>query len=230
MADVQLVKYIKSQLKEGYTSNQIRIDLIKRGHAVGRVDAAITESEKGNFPHILLWGGIIAIVILIIILSSIVYVKMQAREELLTEPPEEKIIKEPVQETESLDEQKETTIEEQMQEERETTIETQTFQATEEIEQAKQASLTDADRAERICTDLLTRQEKNACFLTIAKSAENSNVCSKISPGATKDQCYFSFAVLGQDTCEKILDGKVKRSCFSFFLHLFFNCCFFLFV
>ncbi|MBW2985871.1 hypothetical protein KY333_00725 [Candidatus Woesearchaeota archaeon] len=213
MADRQLVNYIKSQLKAGYTSNQIRIDLIKRGHAAGRVDAAIDESETGKFPHILLWGGIIAIVILIIILSSIVYVKMQAREELLTEPPEEKIIKESVQEKLPLSEQKETTIEQQMQEERERKTETKIFQATEEIEQAKQASLTDTDRAERICTDLLTRQEKDACFLTIAKSAEKSTMCDKISPGATKDQCYFSFAVLGQNTCDKISDELVKRNC-----------------
>jgi len=227
MADAQLVKYIKNQIKTGYSSDQIRTQLTKQGYALPVVNNAIKEANQDRFPHILLWAGIISLVILIIILSSIVYMKMNATDDKIIEKQTtEKTIKQQMQEEQIMTETAETTKEkiketiteettlyEKEQQEKETIIETQTFQATNEIEQAKQASTTDVERAQRICADLLTRQEKDACFLTIAKSAEKLNLCDKISAGATKDQCYFSFAVQGEDTCAQITDEEVKKDC-----------------
>jgi len=212
MADAQLVKYIQSQLKTGYSVGQIRTELLKTGYTSSVINAALKESRQEKFPHILLWAGIVTIVLIIIILSSILYVKMQAQEELPVAPTEEikeEIIIEEMPETkpempEILPEEK--IIPEDIKDKVE-------FKSTEEIEKAREASFTDADRASRMCTDLLLKTERDVCFYTIAKSAEKSNLCGKISPGITRDQCYFSFAVLGEDTCAQISDEQVQRNC-----------------
>jgi hypothetical protein len=219
MANAGLTKYVKDQLKAGYSKGDIRQSLLSQGHSKSVVDAAIKQAKPGIS---LAWIAIMLVVAVIIVLSILVYMKMQAPEEEAFLPKEE--IRMPEKEEVPQDE---IIIEEEIDlkkipvppAEKIQTItveETQEFETSMKIEEIREISLTEPDRAEALCGDLNTKMEQDNCYVQIAGAAAKPALCSKISEQTVRDQCYFNFAVQGRNTCENIKDKDVKKACQNF--------------
>ena len=219
MANASLVKYVKNQLEQGYDTSQIKQGLLRQGHSEAVVEAAIKEA-KPRLP--LIWIAIALIVIVIIVLSVLVYMKLQVPEEELLVPKEkieiiekEEIPKEEIIEKEEIDLDK-IPIPPAEKIPRIEVEETQDFESSMKIEQIREISLTEPDRAEALCNDLNTKMEKDNCYLQIASAAAKPAFCAKVSSQIPRDQCYFNFAVLGYKTCGNIKDEEIKKSCNNF--------------
>lgn len=219
MANAGLTKYVKDQLKSGYSKDEIRQSLLRQGHSKTVVDTAIKQAKPGIS---LLWTAIILVVAVIIVLSILVYMKMQAPEQEIIVPKEEIKIPEKKQApAEEIIEKKEIDLEKipvpPAEKIPKTTIEeTQDFETSMKIEEIKKISLTEPDRAEALCSDLSTRMEKDNCYVQIAGASAKPALCAKISEKTVRDQCYFNFAVQGRNTCENIQDEDVKKACKNF--------------
>ncbi len=219
MANASLVKYVKNQLEQGYDTSQIKQGLLRQGHSEAVVEAAIKEA-KPRLP--LIWIAIALIILVIIVLSVLVYMKLQVPEEELLVPKEkieiiekEEIPKEEIIEKEEIDLDK-IPIPPAEKIPRIEVEETQDFESSMKIEQIREISLTEPDRAEALCNDLNTKMEKDNCYLQIASAAAKPAFCAKVSSQIPRDQCYFNFAVLGYKTCGNIKDEEIKKSCNNF--------------
>lgn len=219
MANKDLSGYIKEQLEKGYDLQQIRLSLLKQGYSKSAVDNAARQARKG-LP--LIWTAIILTIAVIVVLSILVYVKFQTPAEQLL-PEQERL--QPAEQEEALPaieditEKEDTGLEKipvppaeqipQMQE-REEEI---TFETSMKIEEIKEISVAEPDRAEALCNDLETRAEKDNCYAQIAGASAKPEFCGKISRQAARDQCYFSFAMAGYNTCNQIKDNLTRESC-----------------
>ncbi|MBW3002186.1 hypothetical protein KY338_03445 [Candidatus Woesearchaeota archaeon] len=216
MANASLVKYIKDQLKAGYSTTEIRQTLLRQGNNTSVVDAAIKEA-KPKPP--LIWIAIALIILVIIVLTVLVYVKMQTPEKDILLPKEEI----PIPEKEEL--QKEEIITEEEIDLDKIPVppaekikippaeDTQEFESSMKIAEIREISTTEPDRAEALCSDLKTRMEKDSCYAQIAGTAAKPEFCAKISEQKVRDQCYFNLAAAGHNTCSKIKDETTKKSC-----------------
>jgi len=218
MANAGLTKYVKDQLKAGYSKENIRQSLLRQGHSKTVVETAIKQAKPGIS---LAWIAIILVVAVIIVLSILVYMKMQAPEEEIIEKQEIKIPEKEEMPEENITEKKEIDLEKIPVPPAEkiptiTVEETQEFETSMKIEEIRDISLTEPDRAEALCADLNTRMEQDNCYVQIAGAAAKPALCSKISEQTVRDQCYFNFAVQGRNTCENIKDEGVKKACQNF--------------
>jgi len=219
MADAGLTKYVKDQLKSGYEINQIKNSLLRQGNSAAAVNAAIKEAKQ-KMP--LVWIAIVLIVLVVIVLSVLVYIKLQTPAEEIFVPTEEITVTEkeeiPREETTEKEEidldkipippaEKISII---------TVEETQDFESSIKIEEIREISLTEPERAEALCNDLNTKMEKDNCYLQIANAAVKPAFCGKVSEQIVRDQCYFNFAMLGYKTCGNIKDEEIKKSCNNF--------------
>ena|GEM_PF-6921169 len=168
-----------------------------------------TVPEEGGFPVALVWAGLAALIIIVIILSLIIYFKITAEpavpeiekiekipEELKEEIVPEKIPITPAKEIPEVE------VKEEIE-----------FETTIDVEESREISFKDPERASRMCSDLKLPAERDLCFFTIAKSSLKPEFCGKISSRMTKDQCYFSLAPLDIDACNKILDETARKNC-----------------
>ncbi|MBD3304328.1 hypothetical protein GF343_04220 [Candidatus Woesearchaeota archaeon] len=219
MVNTSLTKYVKDQLKTGYSKKEIKQSLLRQGHSKTDVNTAIKQAKPG-IP--LAWIAILLVAAVIIVLSILVYIKIQAPEKEILVPKEE--IKMPEKEeipAEEIIEKEEIDLEkipvppaEKIPEIK--IEETQEFEASMKIEEIKEISLTEPDRAEALCSDLNTKMEKDNCYVQIAGAAAKPALCAKISEQTVRDQCYFNFAVQGRKTCDNIKDEEIKKSCKNF--------------
>lgn len=209
MANADLAKYVKQQIKAGYAAEQIKSSLLKQGYKKSTVDAAIKQA-KTKLP--LLYIAIALVILIIIVLTVLVYIKMMPEDIKLPEKIEEKIPSEKVEEKKEVQPsqipippaEQIPIIEAKDEQELETSF---------KIEEIKEISLTNTDRAEALCGDLDLRTEKDVCYLTIAGSSAKPNMCAKISNIMTRDQCYLDFAAAGIDACSNIQNNATRRAC-----------------
>jgi len=165
--------------------------------------------EEGGFPVALVWAGLAALIIIIIILSLIIYFKI-APEPVVPEIEKIEKIPEEIKEKLVLEKIPITPAKEIPEIEVKEEIE---FETTIDVEEARETSFEDPERASRTCSDLNLQTERDVCFFTIAKSSLKPEFCGKISSRMTKDQCYFSLASMGIDTCSNILDETARKNC-----------------
>ena len=89
----------------------------------------------------------------------------------------------------------------------------QEFESSMKIEEIRDISITEPDRAEALCNDLKLKTEKDNCYITIAQAASRPALCGKISEQIARDQCYFNFAAAGFNTCSSIKSNVTRKSC-----------------
>lgn len=209
MANADLAQYVKEQIKAGYNPEQIKSTLMKQGYKKNIVDEAVRKA-KTNIP--LLYIAIALVILIIVVLTVLVYLKITPEEMKVPEKIEEKIPSEKITEkTEVQPSQIPIPPAEQipaMEAEEE-----QELGTSFKIEEIKEISLTNADRAEALCGDLGLRTEKDLCYLSIAGSAAKPDMCAKISNIMTRDQCYLDFAAAGIDACDQIQNNATRKAC-----------------
>ena len=221
MANAELAKYIKTQQKAGYNLQQIKQILAKQGYARAQIDAA---TRQAGFPvtRIAVRAAIVVIILIIIALTILVFLKMQAPEEKIKIPAEKtekepgKIPEKPI-ETGAPEEKTKIELDkipvppaDQIIPEGKEDID---FDSSTIIDEARETSFTDVERAARMCNDLETTKEKDACFIEIAQSASKPNLCANINEIIIRDQCYFYFATQHKNTCNKISNEMARKSC-----------------
>jgi hypothetical protein len=74
----------------------------------------------------------------------------------------------------------------------------------------------DKDQAREMCASLREIREKDKCFETVAKSAEESIFCQPISSSSLRDACYMEFALEGDyGVCPNVENEYLRKSCES---------------
>jgi len=209
MPNTDLSQYVKEQIKAGYNIAQIKSSLVKQGYKKSVIDKAVMQA-KTKMP--LLYIAIALVILIVIVLTILVFIKMAPEEIKIIEKTEEKIPSEKIEEKKEIipsqipipPAEQIPLIEAKEKQELETSF---------KIEEIKEISLTNTDRAEALCGDLKSRTEKDICYLTIAGSSAKPGMCAKISDMMTRDQCYLDFAAAGIDACSNIQNNSTKRAC-----------------
>lgn len=242
MASKEMIKYVKEHIAAGFSVEDIKLELVKHGHPVADVEAALSEipaqkKEKPKSSSLLKFLVLLTVVIAVGIVLFFVLTKIKT-EELKAPELKEEIIPpavppSPEAAPEVLPEEvppyvppEEIPAEEEKAPEalppeaapkgREIPIYDVSrldFNLTPRLEVIQGVSLQNPDAAVAMCADFNTNAERDVCFATIARSIPDSNQCSRIIEQIMRDQCYLTFAVSGTDTCAKINDSVTKETC-----------------
>ena len=111
----------------------------------------------------------------------------------------------------------------------------------EKLDKIRNISKTNAEKAERYCTDIeeytyrdecfanlgdvtgkarpcdkiTDNRTKDRCLASAAKQSKDSDICAKISQESRRDSCYMNFVLDNKDytVCDKIINKYLKDSC-----------------
>ncbi|MEM4263599.1 MAG: hypothetical protein QW666_01735 [Candidatus Woesearchaeota archaeon] len=232
MAEKELARYVKEHLEDGFSEDDIRLELVRQGYNVSAVESALKEAKlrkekPKKFPLKLF--VLLTIIIAVGVVLFFVFMKFRAvvGEEKVVSP----VITPPAPEAAPGVLPEEVSpylpVEEEMPEEAVKVEEAppagrqvpvydvsgMSFNLTPKLQVINDVSLQNPDAAIAMCSDFHTSAERDVCFAMLAKSIPDNKLCGRVTETILRDQCYVSFAVTGTDTCSKINDTMVKETC-----------------
>ncbi|MBI2128809.1 hypothetical protein HYU07_01085 [Candidatus Woesearchaeota archaeon] len=222
MADAKLVKYIKEQLKRGYTADQVKSYLLNYGYNINSVNEAIDQaaSRKANFMPLLIIISVLIVIGLAAYFLITTLEKKPISEQPGYIPPTQPTIPttQPTTTTQTttpiIPPTKPTTLP--------TTTPTTQPPATPTpkptpgitIEKIKEMAKRSPDDAADNCIKLEDSRDIDDCYKAVAETANSSVYCRKIAKVFSKDSCYVTFILIGDySMCGDITDSYYKNSC-----------------
>lgn len=236
MAEKEMVRYVREHLGEGFSEDDLKLELVKRGHNVSDVEAAIKEAKipQKEKPKKSYLKFLVLLTIIIAVGIVLFFVFMQLRgaelikEQELTQPvivpPSPEAAPEVLPEEVPpyippelpAEEAPEAAPEEAVLTGRQIpiyNISRMSFNLTPRLQVIKDISIQNPDAAVAMCTDFHTDEERDLCFAALARNIPDVRQCSRIAEQILRDQCYVSFAVAGIDACDKVNDTEIQESC-----------------
>lgn len=68
--------------------------------------------------------------------------------------------------------------------------------------------------ANKFCSGLAKEKNRDLCYQLLAENTNTSSYCEKIISDSVRDECYTSFALIGDySVCDKIINKWLKESC-----------------
>jgi hypothetical protein len=243
MASKELIKYVKEHVAAGFSVENIKLELVKHGHPVADVEAALSEIpvQKKEKPKTSLIKFLVLLTVIIAVGIVLFFVLSKIKTEQIKEievkgeviPPV--VPPSPEAAPEVLPEEVPPYIPPYVQPQKEIPekktealppeaaptgreipiydISRLGFNLTPRLEVIRGVSLQNPDAAVAMCADFHTNAERDVCFATIARNIPDNKLCARITEAILRDQCYLAFAVTGTDACDKINDTVVKESC-----------------
>ncbi|MDP7115875.1 MAG: hypothetical protein QF915_02360 [Candidatus Woesearchaeota archaeon] len=83
-------------------------------------------------------------------------------------------------------------------------------------EDAVKASVSDVNKAGKLCDSLLEIRKRDKCFEKIAENSQTPSLCANIQSNSKRDTCLMNFAIEGDySVCPKVENQYLKKSCES---------------
>jgi len=94
--------------------------------------------------------------------------------------------------------------------------------SSEIIERIKQISLTEPEKASKLCDNLEQQTFIDQCFSEIAETTRLAKFCKKITNERTKDNCYKKLAEIIENSliCDEISIDSRRDACYINFVNI----------
>ena len=82
------------------------------------------------------------------------------------------------------------------------------------LTETRQTALSNPASAAAGCSILVSSEQKDICYSTVADGSQQSSYCDKVNATAYRDNCYLGFVMNGKlDVCDKITSTSDKSFC-----------------
>lgn len=211
MADTRLIRYVREELKKGYSPSTLRSTLVRYGYSVEDVDQAFREA-RSHTKALFVFGFVLFSVGLAIALFFVF------REEKMQTASSIEVVARSFP-TRSDNDPNFRSVEEIVNNSQPVPApivkpELASSVSTEDsaLKEIVVLAAEDPQKARDLCLELLLRDQ---CLLEAGLNVHDVFFCGPIKSTDKRDTCYFNLALIGQDNllCQEITDVHLKRTC-----------------